>query len=108
MGESERIERLKDSLYLDSDEACRRDDTFANRIGALLNHPQINKHCMVDAYYYDFSVIPRDIREKLQLWRDCYLLFGITAEGEIVSKWVDRWDLDSNNPIVDGKVIHER
>jgi hypothetical protein len=61
---------------------------------------------MVDAYYYDFSEIPREVQEKLQLWRDVYLIYGITTEGEIVSKWVQRYDLDSNDPIIDGKVIH--
>jgi hypothetical protein len=105
MNKSERIQRIQDNRYLECEEIDQIDETFANRIVALLNHSQINKHCMVDAYYYDFSVIPRDIKERLNLWRDCYLIFGITTEGEIVSKWADRWDLDSNDPIVDGKVI---
>ena len=61
---------------------------------------------MVDAYYYDFSVIPNAIQDKLQLWRDAYFIYGITTEGEMISKWVDRWDLDSIDPIVDGKVMH--
>lgn len=107
MDSSERIQRLRENRYLEHEEIDRLDGELSSRINELLNHPQIDKHCMVDAYYYDFSVIPRDIQERLNLWRDCYLIFGITTEGEMVSKWVDRWDLDSQDPIVDGKVIHE-
>lgn len=106
MDESERILRLKDNRYVEFEDADRRDEEFAERIASILNHPQIDKYCMVDAYYYDFSVIPRDIQEKLQLWRDAYLIFGITKEAEIISKWVDRYDLDSQAPVIDGKVIH--
>jgi hypothetical protein len=109
MDESERVQRLKQHrCYNDSgdNDLEKEDEELANRIAYLLNHPQIDKYCMVDAYYYDFSVIPRGVQEKLQLWRDAYLLFGITTEGEVVSKWVDRWDLDSPDPIVDGKVMH--
>ena len=106
MDESERIQRLRDNRNLESHEADQIDEAFAARILALLNHYDIDKHCMVDAYYYDLSVIPRGVQESLNLWRDCYLIFGITNEGDMVSKWVDRWDLDSKDPIVDGKVIH--
>jgi len=105
MDESERLQRWQ--LGFEPDWAVDKDKQISSRILALLNHPKINKYCMVDAYYYDFSVIPHAIQEKLQLWRDAYLIFGITTDGEIVSKWVDRWDLDSDDPIVDGKVIHE-
>ena len=107
MNESERVQRIKENRYhLESHEIDSDDEAFAGRIISLLNDPKIDKHCMVDAYYYDFSVIPRGIQEKLQLWRDAYLIFGITTDGEIISKWVDRWDLDSCDPIMDGKVIH--
>jgi len=106
MSESERVQRIKENRYLESHGIDQRDDELALRIRSLLNHPKIDKYCMVDAYYYDFSVIPREIQEKLQLWRDCYLIFGITTEGEMITKWVDRWDLDSSDPIRDGKVIH--
>jgi hypothetical protein len=105
MDDSERIQRLRDHRYLESHEADQIDEVFAARILALLNHPQIDEHCMVDAYYYDFSVIPHYIRESLNPRRDCYMIFGITKEGEIISRWVDRWDLDSEDPIVDGKVM---
>jgi hypothetical protein len=106
MDQSERIERIKDNMYLDFDEINQLDDAFADRIAALLNHEKIDRYCMVDAYYYDFSTIPRDIQEKLNLWGDCYLTYGITPEGEMVSRWVLRYDLDSQDPIVDGKVMH--
>jgi len=108
MDESERLERWKDNYGF---EECgifsfEKDQELALRIIALLNHSRIDKNCFVDAYYYDFSVIPRGIQEKLQLWRDAYMIFGITTEGEMITKWVDRWDLDSADPIVDGKVMH--
>lgn len=106
MSESERLQRYRERVN-DIEWAVQGDDEIEERIRALLNHPAIDKYCMVDAYYYDFSVIPREIQEKLQLWRDCYLIFGITTEGKMITKWVDRWDLDSSDPIVDGQVIHK-
>lgn len=109
MDESERLKR-RNEYYFHNDGAGvdleAEDENLANRIAALLNHPKINQYCMVDAYYYDFSIIPHGIQEKLQLWRDAYMIFGITTEGEMITKWVDRWDLDSVDPIVDGKVMH--
>src|SRR5580692_11260210 len=99
MDESERTERLKGSRYLDEHDRIGEDEKFAERICAILNDPRVDKYCMVDAYYYDFSVIPRAVKERLDLGRDCYLIFGITNEGDIVSKWVDRWDLDSPDPV---------
>jgi hypothetical protein len=106
MDDSERLQRYKRNRECFEVESNVLDEELADRIACLLNHPQIDKYCMVDAYYYDFSVIPRAIQEKLNLWRDAYLIFGITTEGEIVSKWVDRWDLDSPDPILEGKVMH--
>jgi hypothetical protein len=103
MNESERLQRYRRECTLEC--ADDNDLKFSDRIAALLNHPQIDKYCMIDAYYYDFSVIPRGIQERLNLWRDTYFIFGITIEGEIVSKWVDRWALDSNDEIVNGEVI---
>lgn len=103
MMESERLERYKREKYLECID--ENDSELAERIAAFLNHPQIDKYCMVDAYYYDLSVIPRKIQEKLQLWRDAYLIFGITTEGEIISKWIERYDLNSSDKIIDGKVI---
>ncbi len=104
MDESERLQRYRREY--DKELADEDDSTLSERIAALLNHPQIDKYCMVDAYYYDFSVIPRGVQQKLQIWRDCYLIFGITTEGEIVSKWVERYDLDCCDPIREGKVMH--
>lgn len=87
--------------------AGENDEVVSKRIAALLNNPKIDKYCMVDASYYNFSVMPIVVQEKLQLRRDAYLIFGITTEGEMISKWVDRWDLDSNEPIVGGKLIRQ-
>jgi hypothetical protein len=108
MDQSERLQRYKTECtrYDTQEWAEENDSSLANRIAAFLNHPQIDESCMVDAYYYDFSVIPREIQERLQLWRDSYLIFGITTEGEMITKWVDRWDFDSSDPIVDGKLFH--
>lgn len=107
MDDSERIERLKSVCSCELEERRQTDEAFANRIAALLNHPKIDQYCMVDAYYYDFAVIPKGVQKDLDLWRDCYLIYGITIEGEMVSKWVERYDLDSTDPIVNGKVIHK-
>lgn len=105
MNESERLERYQERLT-DLHWANESDKKISNRIVSLLNDPKIDKDCMVDAYYYDFSVIPREIQSRLNLWRDVYLIYGITVDGEIVSRWVDRWDLDSDDEIVHGKVIY--
>lgn len=107
MQESERLERWKHNYGY---EECgifstAKDEEISNRIIALLNHPKIDKYCMVDAYYYDFSVIPEAIQKTYYLCRDAYLIFGITNDGEIVSKWVDRWDLDCSDPVANGVVI---
>jgi hypothetical protein len=104
MDESERLQRWKEK-HFDSEWAEEINIGLSDRIAKLLNHNKIDKYCMVDAYYYDFSVIPREVKKKLNLWRDVYLIFGITTEGEMITKWVDRWDLDNTDPIVDGKVI---
>ena len=103
--ESERLQRLKQMRYLEHLEADEVDQEFATRIVQLLNSEKIDKGCMVDAFYYDLSMIPDKIKERFNLCSDSYLIFGITSDGEIISKWVDRWDLDSEDSIVDGKVV---
>lgn len=105
MSESERVQRLVENHYNEDRDIL--DDELAKRILSLLNDARVDKYCMVDAYYYDFSVIPEAVQKRLNLYRDVYLIFGITTEGEIISKWVDRWDLDSSDPIADGEVMHE-
>src|ERR1700722_247315 len=106
MDQSERMHRLKENRYSNPIEADEMDEIFSDRIAKLLNNHKIDKFCLVDAYYYDFSVIPTSIQKELNLWSDCYLIFGITIDGEIISKWVDRWDLDFEDPIIEGNVIH--
>jgi len=103
MPESERLERYKRAI--DEEDRQRNDEVLTERIRQFLNDDRIDKYCMVDAYYYDFSVIPEPIREKESCYRDMYLLYGITTEGEIRTKWVERYDLDCQNPIVDGECI---
>lgn len=109
MSESERIQRFKENISyhvpVDDCDPEREDEKLAERIRALLNHPKIDAYCMVDAYYYDSCQIPIELHEEMNLWCDCYLIYGITIEAQIVSKWVSRWDLDSSDPIVDGEVV---
>ncbi len=108
MDESERLQSWKENYGWDqcSISTMEKDEKLSERIFQLLNDPKIDKYCMVDAYYYDYSVIPEAIKAKNNLYRDTYLIYGITTDGEIVSKWVDRWDLDSSDPIVNGECIH--
>lgn len=108
MDESERLGRFYENVgYSENKEyAIKFDSNYSERIFKLLNDPRLDKYSMVDAYYYDYSVIPYVILDKYNFYSDQYLIFGITNEAEIISKWVDRYDLDSNDPIVDGKVIH--
>lgn len=104
--DSERLNRYKQSRWDENElEINQKDDLFASRIRALLNHPAIHEYSMVDAYYYDFSVLPEWAKDKF--YRDMYLLYGITHEGEFVTKWIERWDLDSDKPIVKGEIKNE-
>jgi hypothetical protein len=102
--ESERLQRYKEYSF-DIDIANENDEKIADRIRKLLNDPRIDKRCLVDAYYYDFSVIPHEIHQKNNFCGDMYQIYGISENAEIISKWVERWDLDSDDEIVDGKVI---
>lgn len=112
MSESERLQRFKDnkSSYLcreeDPNYAENEDRILAKRIRAFLNHPGIEEYSMVDAYYYDFSVIPRLLQGRF--CGDIYFLYGITEQGEIITKWVKRGDLDSDDEVVNGEVKNER
>lgn len=95
--DSERLERYKDRRWGDSElETIALDFEFADRIRLLLDHPDIDKYCMVDAYYYDFSVLPSNIANKC--FQDMYMIYGITTKGEMISRWVKRYDLDSDKP----------
>ena len=104
MMEGERLLRFKENRYIENNHAENADDELCKRIISFINDPRIDSTCFVDAFYYDFSVIPRKIQEELNLWRDQYFVFGISDEGDFISKWVERWDLDSDYEIVDGKV----
>lgn len=107
MSESERVERLKYDMGLGLKDSIELDEILSNRIIGLLNHTEIDKYCMVDAYYYDFSAIPYEIQKKLDMRTDCYLIYGITHSGEIIYKWIKRYDIDSDKPIVNGDVRDE-
>ncbi len=91
MIESERMQRFKrDSFSFDmsGNEAFKRDQKLEEKIIELLPG---NDFDMVDAFYYDFSVLPECVRNKFHC--DMYLLFGI-SNGEMVTKWVERYELD--------------
>jgi hypothetical protein len=93
MSESERLQRYQQYEYDKSaHDKANEDEVFASKIRALLNDPKLDKYCMVDAYYYDFSVLPKNIQGKF--YRDMYLIYGITTDGEMITKWVERYDLD--------------
>jgi hypothetical protein len=100
MDESERLQRYKREGRNEED-----DRILSERIASLLNHPKIDRFCAVDAYYYDFCEIPIEIQRIKNFYRDVYLLFGITTEGEIITKWVERYDLDSDYEIINGEVV---
>ena len=112
--DSERLERFKERCNdwdkkisrPSSEKALEQDDVLRKRILDLLNHPKLNEYSFVDAHYYDFSEIqnlPVEILNSVN-WRDAYLLFGITDGPEIVAKFVERYDLDSDFPIENGKI----
>lgn len=106
MSESERLQRVQQNYCCgeDRDSARKKDKELAHRIKALLNHPDILEYSLVDAYYYDYATIPFEILDKEGFYRDMYLIYGITEKGELVSKWVGRYDLDSDTPVVNGCV----
>jgi len=90
----ERVERLGTDCF--SCGCCEKDDdSLAKRIWELLGSRKdmFWKDC--DAQYYDFSVIPHDVKESLKLWRDAYMLFGITDQAKFVVRWIDRWEFDT-------------
>lgn len=47
----------------------------------------------VDAFYFDYSVLPDSAKEH-KMYRDSYLLYGVTDKGEVITKWEDRWEFD--------------
>lgn len=104
MSDSERLLRFKENCSCSNggNKVHIPDYIFCERILALLNHPDVDEFCMLDAYYYDFSTLPDSVRG--QFFRDMYLIFAITNKGDFVAKWVERWDLDSDLEIKNGKV----
>jgi hypothetical protein len=65
---------------------------FEARIRTFLNNPKVDEYCLVDAYYYDFSTLPDEIGRKYH--QDMYLLYAIDVDGNMVSKWVERYEFD--------------
>lgn len=100
--ESERLERLDQNRF---NEEYYDDRKFCDRLCAFL---EIDPHdcTLVDAAYFDFSVLPEDQYGHKIMSRDAYLVFCIKDNGEYLSRWIDRWDLDSDDPIIAGKCEH--
>lgn len=82
---SERLSRFKE------DQDYEKDDKFKKRIHALLGCDDIFIDD-VDAQYYDFSVLPENMKDKF--YRDAYMLYGIDSKGNFHHHWIDRWGLD--------------
>ncbi|CAB4126706.1 hypothetical protein UFOVP80_50 [uncultured Caudovirales phage] len=106
MSESERLLRYKsNSGHSETKERADDEDTdLETRIVQLLNNPNIDEDCFVDCYYYDYCEIPDNILDKYKFFRDMYYLFGITKNGDLIGKWVERYDLDCHKPIINGEV----
>lgn len=93
MEDSERLDRFKQRCHCENFYQMQQiDEQLRLKIHSLLNDENIDKFCMVDAHYYDFCEIPQEIVDKYNFYRDMYLIFGITKNGEMISKWVERWD----------------
>lgn len=90
MSESERLERYCRNY---SGDESSEDEKFRLKLVSLLG---LEKDDFADAYYYDFSVIPYNIREEYGFCRDMYFVFGINKNGQLISKWIERYDVDKN------------
>ncbi len=112
MRESARLEEYKIMIGFECGDtrqkADQEDEVYANRIRELLNHPKIDNYCVVDACYYDAGEIPDEVCHKYGLYTDQYLIYGISFDGEFISKWVGRWDLNSDDPILNGEVVRSK
>lgn len=84
--ESERLQRIRQSRWNETtEEAWKKDAKFAARLRLLLDHPDIDEYCMVDAYYYDFSELPDHIAD--QCYRDMYMIYGTTTNAQMIRIW---------------------
>lgn len=92
MSESERLQRWRFNPSVDNQ--VEDDKKLEQKILNLLNHSDLDEYCLLDAYYYDYSEIPMEIMYKYAFCGDVYLIYGITNKGELVSKWVERYNLD--------------
>lgn len=70
------------------------DAELYHRIHKLLGSPKHVYPCDCDAVYFDCSVLPPT---NCPLTRDAYLIYGVTEQGTFISKWIDRWELDSDD-----------
>lgn len=98
----ERIERLQERPT--EIHGWIGDEKLAKKIWGFLGERKDMHYDDVDALYFDYSVIPRHLQgwEKGQFSRDAYMLFGITENGEVITHWIDRWELDKAEEKQDG------
>jgi hypothetical protein len=91
---SERLAQCYELCSPDSEEQKeidKRDEDWRITIIKGLSHPDLNKDCFADAFYYDCSELPEELQDRF--YNDIYLCFAITTKGELVSKWIYRDDL---------------
>lgn len=69
---------------------------LVERAVKCLDHPDLDITCPVEAYLFRYVKIPVPMREKYNLETDSILFFGVTKEGEVVSKWMPFDALDAN------------
>lgn len=101
MEESERLQRFRqrltecfsaDDFYEAYAHASVEDEKFAARILQMLDDNRVTKCSLVDAFYYDYCELPPPF--DMQFHGDMYLIYGTAESGEMISKWVTRYDLD--------------
>ena len=94
--DSERLQRFKRNIADLTVEAYtlayQEDETLALRIVSLLGRADITNMNLIDAYYYDYCELPEKLGRNCL--RDMYIIYGINDSGEIITKWVERGDLD--------------
>jgi hypothetical protein len=94
MNESERLQRHKEYSYRKSQEQKDEDDTdFTKKLCLILNQSCCYELALVDALYYDFSMLPDHLKGTFHT--DMYLVYGITYSGDMVSTWATRAQVDS-------------
>ncbi len=109
---SERLQRFQNTLKCGTTvdallEAIEKDKIFVRRILDLLNNADVDETWVVDAVYHMYTYDDLSEETSEVLYRNSYLLEGKTKCGDYISKWVKKYDLDSDAPIKNGVVENE-